>query len=311
MGVFNTAVSVDGLNPPELLSLVLRRAALLQACESSAVAANSFDAPADELLRVTEELQGQLASEPMAVRRLTLSEPGDLVERLAFAEPVHPFATSSPLGRQADVADRFAADRRCYVLEHPLLGGHPLNVVWVALVDQTPTAIAQILNPERTPLDPSEASTATFYSIWNVEPGLSGIPGGASLLFGAIDLLKSEFPAVTQFLTLSPTPGFREWASERQSTEAPQEDLLRGCAQYLCSLGTSGLPIDPVARFHLGNGARLLQIQAVADLSTRGIAQSFGLMANYSYEPEDRSANQAALLAGNIAIGDQVRRLLR
>ena len=266
--------------------------------------------PSDELAAVTAELKIRLESAPMAVRRLTLGEPGDLCDRLALAEPIHPFASSSPADREADIADRFALDRRCFVLEHPLLRGHPLNVVWVALLGSRPAEMPQIIDPDRTPLDPSDATTAVFYSIWNVEAGLSGIPGGASLLTGAMDLLTSEFPRLSEFVTLSPIPGYREWLSREQAVTHSPEELLKGCAQYLCSLGETGRPIDPVARFHLGNGARLVQINPKADLSDRGTERSFGIMANYLYEPEDRAANKAAVRQGNIPIGAQVQELL-
>ncbi len=264
----------------------------------------------DELAAATAELKIRLESAPMAVRRLTLGEPGDLCDRLALAEPIHPFASSSPADREADIADRFAPDRRCFVLEHPLLWGHPLNVVWVALLGSRPAAMPQILDPDRTQLDPSDATTAVFYSIWNVEAGLSGIPGGASLLTGAMDLLTSEFPRLSEFVTLSPIPGYREWLSREQAVSHSPEELLKGCAKYLCSLGETGRPIDPVARFHLGNGARLVQINPKADLSDRGTERSFGIMANYLYEPEDRAANKTAVRQGNIPIGAQVQELL-
>ncbi|CAB4747899.1 MAG: hypothetical protein F2694_07555 [Actinobacteria bacterium] len=295
---------------PELLNLVLRRADLMQAAQSGSVEASTDSENADELLQLTKTLKARLKSAPMAVRRLTLDEPGDLLERLATAEPVHPFATTSPEGHQADLADRFAADRRCFVLEHPLLVGHPLNVVWVALLDCAPTSISQILDPAREVLDPARATTAVFYSIWNVEPGLSGIPGGASLLTGVLDVLSAEFAGLTQMLTLSPIPGFRQWRSLEQTTNDTPEELLRDCARYLCELNDRGRPIDPVARFHLGNGARLIRINLEADLSAQRSEQSFSMMANYSYEPEDRPANQAALRRGEVSVSEQVRQLL-
>ena len=303
-------MTLDRANQPDLLNLVLRRAELLASMDATVPLTSAAADLTDELAAVTAELKIRLESAPMAVRRLTLGEPGDLCDRLALAEPIHPFASSSPADREADIADRFAPDRRCFVLEHPLLWGHPLNVVWVALLGSRPAAMPQILDPDRTQLDPSDATTAVFYSIWNVEAGLSGIPGGASLLTGAMDLLKSEFPRLTEFVTLSPIPGYREWLSREQAVSHSPEELVKGCAQYLCSLGETGRPIDPVARFHLGNGARLVQINPKADLSDRGTERSFGIMANYLYEPEDRAVNKAAVRQGDIPIGAQVQELL-
>ncbi len=303
-------MTLDRANQPDLLNLVLRRAELLASMDATVPLTSAAADLTDELAAVTAELKIRLESAPMAVRRLTLGEPGDLCDRLALAEPIHPFASSSPADREADIADRFAPDRRCFVLEHPLLWGHPLNVVWVALLGSRPAAMPQILDPDRTQLDPSDATTAVFYSIWNVEAGLSGIPGGASLLTGAMDLLTSEFPRLSEFVTLSPIPGYREWLSREQAVSHSPEELVKGCAKYLCSLGETGRPIDPVARFHLGNGARLVQINPKADLSDRGTERSFGIMANYLYEPEDRAANKAAVRQGDIPIGAQVQELL-
>ena len=303
-------MTLDRANQPDLLNLVLRRAELLASMDATVPLTSAAADQSEELAAATAELKIRLESAPMAVRRLTLGEPGDLCDRLALAEPIHPFASSSPADREADIADRFAPDRRCFVLEHPLLRGHPLNVVWVALLGSRPAEMPQILDPDRTQLDPSDATTAVFYSIWNVEAGLSGIPGGASLLTGAMDLLKSEFPRLTEFVTLSPIPGYREWFSQEQAVTHSPEELLKGCAKYLCSLGETGRPIDPVARFHLGNGARLVQINPKADLSDRGTERSFGIMANYLYEPEDRAANKAAVRQGDIPIGAQVQELL-
>ena len=85
----------------------------------------------------------------------------------------------------------------------------------------------------------------------------------------------------------------------------------RACATYLTTTGDDGRPIDPVARFHLGNGARLWHLAGDADRSERGMQRSFGLMANYRYEPEDRAANAEALRQGRPALGPGVAALLR
>jgi len=307
----------DGTEQPELLNLFLRRGELLAETQHAALVGNAKPSePAEltdlaathELSRLTQELITRLSSAPLCLRRLSLLEPGDLLERLMQAEPVHPFSPNSAQAR-VDLADRFALDRRCFVLEYPLLPGHPVNVIWVALLDHLPTSIGQILNPSRTVRDPSGATTAVLYSIWNVEPGMVGIPVGASLLSATIDLLQAEFPALRQILTLSPIPGFRQWLLH-QSEEKSSEELLKNCARYLCTLDERERLLDPVARFHIGNGARLLHLHDQADLSEHRVAQSFGIMANYSYEPEDRPAHQRSVQLGNIPISDQIRELL-
>jgi malonyl-CoA decarboxylase len=228
-----------------------------------------------------------------------------VIDRLAAAEPVHPFRGPD------DLADRLADDRRCFVLEHPSLADRPLNVVWVALWQGVPHDLAAVLDPTAPTGDPAAADTAAFYSIWNVEPGLVGLPGGRTLLIGAMAALRAELAGLSTFVTLSPIPGLRRWIEADDATPAPsEEELLRAGAHYLTSLRDDGRPLDAVARFHLGNGARLLSICAGADRSERGMDRSFGLMANYRYEPEDRDANRVALAAGDVVVGEQVASLL-
>lgn len=259
----------------------------------------------DDLEQVTLELGSRLADSVPRVRRIAADEPGDLVERLVAAEPVHPFRDD------ADLADRLADDRRCFVLEHPSLPGRPLNVVWVALRPGIATALDEILDPAAPTLDPQLADTAVFYSIWNVEPGLVGIPGGSSLLGGAIDALRDELPGLVEFVTLSPIPGFRAWwEGQDGAADVPAPALAAACARYLTSFGDDGRLLDAVARFHLGNGARLLQLNSGADRSARGLSRSYGLMANYHYEPEDRVHNRSELEAGRPVVGPAVAELI-
>jgi malonyl-CoA decarboxylase len=202
-------------------------------------------------------------------------------------------------------------------LEHPSLVDRPLNVVWVALWQWVPHDLDAVLDPAAPTGDPAAADTAAFYSIWNVEPGLVGLPGGRTLLIGAMAALRAELAGLSTFVTLSPIPGLRRWldadaaaSSPPDGTPPPEGELLRACARYLTSLRDDGRPLDAVARFHLGNGARLLSICAGADRSERGMDRSFGLMANYRYEPEDRDANRMALAAGEVVVGDEVAALL-
>ncbi len=130
-----------------------------------------------------------------------------------------------------------------------------------------------------------------------------------------VEQLREELPGLHTFVTLSPVPGFRRWLQDSEAAarldelvEQPDE-LLRACARYLTTLGEDGRPVDPVARFHMGNGARLFDVGG-ADRSERGMDRSFGIMANYRYEPEDRAENAASLHRGRPALGDSVADLL-
>lgn len=314
-----------------LIELMQRREALLDLEPGGP----PHDLPT-ELESVTAELKAGLEGQDLRIRSLSLATDEELLLRLAGLESIHPLDDPEDF---VELGDRLAPDRRCFVLEHPGLAGHPLNVVWVALTKDTPRRIASVLGRDRERIAPDEADTAVFYSIWSVERGLRGIPGGASLLGLAMKQLRLEFPQVRTFVTLSPIPGFRQWASQRgadgdptaegagvdlvgsnsaDSDEAriavPGEEshaeLMGACARYLTEIGPDGRLIDPVARFHMRNGARLWRINWHGDLSARGLDRAWGLMANYRYEPEDREANKSALANERPTVGAEVETLL-
>ena len=289
-------------------ALLARRAALLR------------QGPSAKLDAATEELRQLLALGEPTVRRITRGEPAELLQRLHDGEQVHPFDGPD------DLADRLDEDRRCFVLEHPELPGRPLNVVWVALWRGVAGDVSEILDRSAPTDDPQAADTAVFYSIWNVEPGAQGLPGGRRLLEGAVAALRDELPGLQTFITLSPIPGFRAWWEDRHPGQEPRgsdpegedggdadpevEELLGECARYLTTQREPGRPIDPVARFHLRNGARLYGLHRHGDTSARGQERSFGIMANYRYEPEDRAANRASLRSGRVALSAAVEQRL-
>ncbi len=276
-------------DPAGTAALVDRRAQLL------------VDRSGPELLGpATDALAGALGAAVPVVRRVCRDEV-DLVERLVAHEPVHPFAGP------ADVDDRFDEDRRCFVLDHPMLPGRPLNVVFVALWNGVPGRITDLLDPAAPTADPATADAAVFYSIWNVEPGARGMDGGRRLIEGAAEQLGVEFPGLETFVTLSPVPGLRQWAEQgwTEELDADHPDLLHAAATYLTSV-EDGRPVDAVAGFHLGNGARLFGLHRHADPSVRGEQRSFEVMANYRYAPEDRAANRALLARGTVATSPAV-----
>jgi len=230
-------------------------------------------------------------------------------------------------------------DRRCYAFFHPALANEPLIFVEVALTLDVPGAIGPILAGDRTPLKAAEANTAVFYSISNCQRGLQGVSFGNFLIKQVVDELARDLPEIETFVTLSPAPGFAAWLSnpagdaamdgERQEllallgepgslddpakVESLRPRLLRLAAHYFIDAkNRHGEPCDPVARFHLGNGARLERLNWPANTSEKGIAQAAGLMVNYRYEQKHVERNHEAYANhGEIAAAPAVTRHLK
>ena len=272
----------------------------------------------------------------LVLRRIDWSTPANVLEKIIRYEAVHEIRDWNDLRARVD-----SADRRCYAFFHPALVDEPLIFVEVALTREAPSAIAPILDTARTPLVPESARTAVFYSISNCQTGLGGVSFGNFLIKQVVAEISREFPNLKEFVTLSPVPGFRAWveghladpastvltAEQRTAlaavagAEAPDEaarQALRPVIEalaahyFLVARSPKGKPLDAVARFHLGNGARLERINPFGDLSPRGIAQAFGLMVNYRYIAEDIEKNHEAFFdRGMIVASAQVRRLAR
>jgi malonyl-CoA decarboxylase len=238
----------------------------------------------------------------LVLRQITWDTPARLLEKIIGYEAVHEIGDWDALRARID-----PPDRRCFAFFHPAMPDEPLIFVQVALVRGLPGSVQAILDPARTVLDPREADTATFYSISNCQEGLKGISFGNSLIKQVVELLRLEFPHLKTFVTLSPIPGLARWLKERAAAgEAGTAALLehkgtadeaatalrRQAARYLLDAKRpDGRPRDPVARFHLGNGAQVYEVHAAADLSPRGLAQSCGAMVNYLYDPDAVEAN--------------------
>jgi Malonyl-CoA decarboxylase (MCD). len=230
----------------------------------------------------------------LELRRIGWDSPAALLERIIRYEAVHEIHGWDDLRRRVE-----PADRRCYGFFHPQMRDDPLIFVEVALAGQLPGAIHQVIAEERDTIAPREASCAIFYSISNCQVGLKGIPFGNHLIKRVVGLLKEELPHLKTFATLSPVPGFAKWLAKERGADAKMpgaRELRQLAAHYLVNVkGQGNQPADPVARFHLGNGARLEAIHANADLSPNGQKQSYGVMVNYLYDLADIEANFFAL----------------
>jgi malonyl-CoA decarboxylase len=263
--------------------------------------------------------------------------PANILEKIIRYEAVH------EIGTFEELRDRLEpADRRCFAFFHPQLVDEPLIFVEVALTTQTPSGISELLAEDRVTIASEEATTAVFYSISNCQEGLRGISFGNFLIKQVVETLKRDLPRLSTFVTLSPAPAFGRWlAAEREREEGSlvpkdvaealsvlddpdwmksgfeadtlRDALLAAAAHYyLEAKSPSGRPIDPVARFHLGNGARLERLNWPGDMSERGLREAHGLMVNYLYKLDDIEANHEAFAARHEVVASRdVRRLLR
>lgn len=238
----------------------------------------------------------------LELRRIDWQTQAAVLEKLITYEAVHEIQGWEDLRR------RLSADRRCFAFFHPALPGEPLIFVEVALVTGLAASVQNLLARDVTEAEQRNhaalADTAIFYSISNCQDGLRGISFGNFLIKQVVEELKTELPSLTRFSTLSPIPGFRKWAETKladdeksllanpnwpedaQTSAALQAPLLQLCAQYLTGAGR-----DPVAKFHLGNGARLERINWLGNPAPRGMAESWGIMVNYLYDLATIEAN--------------------
>jgi malonyl-CoA decarboxylase len=269
----------------------------------------------------------------LVLRRIDWSTPANILEQIIRYEAVHEIRDWDDLRRRID-----PVDRRCYAFFHPALADAPLIFVEVALTEAIPSAIAPLLAVDRKPVPTERARTAVFYSISNTQRGLGGISFGNFLIKQVVEELRRELPKLDTFVTLSPVPSFMQWL--RQGTDLPlsEEDrelvkqlddpkwfdkdiaatqlraVLEPLAAYffLKARTPRGRLIDSVARFHLGNGARLERINWLGDLSPKGMRESAGIMVNYLYRLEDIEKNHEAYANdGDVVASSAVKKLLK
>ena len=224
----------------------------------------------------------------LVLEKIDWSTPANVLEKIIEYEAVH------EINSWKDLRSRLAPnDRQCFAFFHPLVPEDPLIFVEVALTKEIPTSIQNIITMDREETNPDEINTAVFYSISNCQDGLSGISFGNFLIKKVAHKLKQEIQGLNTFVTLSPVPGLMKWMEnnaplvyENCLNKVPDdENLIKKTVSYLTESNREDLlPNDPVARFHLGNGAILHKINLNADMSTKGMEQSHGVMINYLYD---------------------------
>jgi malonyl-CoA decarboxylase len=266
----------------------------------------------------------------LILKRIDWRTSAVVLERLIQYEAVH------QIQGWGDLRRRLEADRRCYAFFHPALPDEPLIFIEVALTRGLVARVQPLLDPGSPVVSPDVADCAIFYSITNCQDGLRGISLGNLLIKQVVEDLERSFPRLRMFATLSPIPGFRKWltgvlsqptagaprlARLRDSLDGPQapaiapglqDDLMRLCADYLLHAKQGKAPLDPVARFHLANGAQLHRLNWRGDTSEAGLRRSFGIMANYVYRMSDLERNYEGYTRDyTIASSSEVTRLAR
>lgn len=259
----------------------------------------------------------------LLLEKINWETPAIILEKLIEYETVHEMKGWDDLRR------RLADDRRCFAFFHRALPNEPLIFVEVALVEGLSDCIEPIIDYERPIANPAQADTAIFYSINNCLEGLYGISFGNFLIKQVVQELSKEFPNLIRFSTLSPIPGFCKWlntvvANPEQCDITDEEQKLLSClggeswfenpeivgalqpiltrlaACYFANAKKGKKPFDPVARFHLRNGARLERINWMGDCSPNGIKQSAGMLVNYVYSPETIVQNHESYVKDDI-----------
>lgn len=273
----------------------------------------------------------------LVLRRIDWQTPASILEKIIAYEAVHEIKGWEDLRRRLD-----PADRRCFAFFHPSLIDDPLIFVEVALMQDIPGGIAPVLHEPAKSERIENPTTAVFYSISNCQEGLKGVSFGNFLIKQVVEELVREVPSLKTFVTLSPVPTFARWlekesrnetsevlteedrevlaslkapswaSSEEENAELRASVLALAADYFLRAKSADNKPVDPVARFHLGNGARLERINWLGDTSEKGLRQAHGLMVNYRYELKEIEKNHEAYANdGPVACSRAVKALLR
>jgi malonyl-CoA decarboxylase len=158
------------------------------------------------------------------------------------------------------------------------------------------------------------------------------------LIKQVVEELRRELPKLENFVTLSPVPDFMRWLKQADDVPVTDEDRtllenlekpdwftnpesaaqLRSVLEplavhyFLKARTPKGRLIDSVARFHLGNGARLERIDWLGDVSAKGLRESAGFMVNYLYHLEDIEKNHEAYAnQDEVVASSAVKKLLK
>ena len=240
--------------------------------------------------------------------------PAHILEKIIAYEAVHEIENWDELRSRLEPDDRL-----CFGFFHPRMGDEPLVFVEVALTDSMPRGIGEILQRDAGEIAPDRASCAIFYSISNCHKGLAGVSFGNFLIKQVATSLKMQFPQLKTFATISPVPRLREWLERQPDENAEIRELLKTfntdadealrarlekvvASYFLETNNGDGEPHDPVARFHLRNGAMLERINILGNPSPKGMQRSLGTMVNYVYDLNRVEENHEAYVRNHKVI---------
>ncbi len=269
----------------------------------------------------------------LVLKPIDWKTPANILEKIIEYEAVHTINDWDDLRRRLQ-----PEDRSCFAFFHPAMPEEPLIFVEVALTNEVPQSVNKLLAESRDLVDPGKFDTAVFYSISNCQRGLQGVSFGNFLIKQVVHDLKQDFPNLSTFVTLSPIPRFRSWfAKEFEGSELANvmeiqqafenlqvdtaEEVLKDLEKpmrillakyFLVEQRSDGKPIDPVARFHLGNGASLLRFNWMADITENGLRQSAGMMVNYKYDLSTVETNHETYVGeGTVNTTREIRSLAK
>ena len=280
----------------------------------------------------------------LTMHRVDWRSPAHVLEKIIQHEAVH------EIDGWDDLRRRLQPDRRCFAFFHHQLEDEPLIFVEVALLNEVPGSIGPLVDKKSMSVSDKSFRVAAFYSISNCQPGLRGVSLGNFLIKRVAEQLKREIPNLKTFVTLSPIPGFINWATgfddysvlegrsalattmknslqeldligrpwmqrlaegweTGKSSERERKALLNLSAIYLTQF-SARKGGNPVAKFHLGNGAQLFRVNWAADLSKKGLRESAGIMVNYLYDLDRLEENRERFLSKKVVHARSVTRLL-
>ena len=267
----------------------------------------------------------------LRLEKITWESKAAILEKIIKYEKVHQIKDMNDLKRRLQ-----QEDRRFFAYFHPVLKDEPLIFVEVAFTKGIGNSIQDIIKPKTD--DKSNYDTATFYSISNCQDGLMRVTLGNFLIKRVVFEIQEENPKIKNFGTLSPLPGFADWflslSHEKlkdilKDYEISKLDFLRSATlkigdpkmleekgaikklvvHYLINEKINNKPLNPVSRFHLGNGASIHNIILNGNITDYGYKESFGIMVNYGYQLDKlEKIHEDFITKGIISYSDKIKK---